>query len=185
MDSKVKGFMKSTAEIVAIVATTFLVFTYVVKPINIEGSSMKPTIFDKDLAMVDAIGLKQNGVKRFDIVIVESERLNSNLIKRVIGLPGETIEFKNDQLYVNGNYTPEPFLDQTFMETSKLETNKDYFTSDFKITLMDDEYFVMGDNRLHSEDSRALGPFKRDDFMGKNGFVIFPFNHFGWLNNVD
>ena len=75
----------------------------------------------------------------------------------------------------------EPFLDKEFMELSKQESKKTLFTNDFRITLLDNEYFVMGDNRLHSEDSRALGAFRVDEFVGKNGFVIFPFSHFGWI----
>lgn len=181
-NNKLKEVLKSIVELVVVAGVTFIIFTYVVKPISIEGISMKPTVFDKDLAIVDAIGLKQNGVERFDVVIVDSDRIADHLIKRVIGLPGETIEYKNDRLYVNGQYTPEPFLNEEFMETSKIEEEKDLFTADFKITLAEGEYFVMGDNRLHSEDSRALGSFQIDEFVGKNGFVIFPFSHFGWIN---
>lgn len=179
--SRVKEVVKSVVELALVASATFVIFTYIVKPISIEGSSMKPTVIDKDLAVVDAIGLQQNGVKRFDVVIVDSDRLQDHLIKRVIGLPGETIEYKDDKLYVNDVYVEEPFLDKTFMEASKMESKKDLFTNNFRITLLDGEYFVMGDNRLHSEDSRALGAFRLDEFVGKNGFVIFPFSHFGWI----
>ena len=58
-----------------------------------------------------------------------------------------------------------------------------YFTQDYKITLGQNEYFVVGDNRLNSKDSRVLGPFGIEDFLGKNGFVIYPFDNFGWINN--
>lgn len=181
-ENKLKEAVKTIVELALVAAVTFVIFTYIVKPIRIEGSSMRPTVSDKDLAIVDAIGLKQNGVQRFDVVIIDSDRLQDRLIKRVIGLPGDTIEYKEDKLYVNGVYTPEPFLDAEFMEQSKKESKKDQFTADFTVTLLDNEYFVMGDNRLHSEDSRALGAFKLEEFVGKNGYVIFPFNHFGWLN---
>lgn len=181
-ENKLKEGIKTVTELGLVALTTFVVFTYIVKPISIKGSSMRPTVSDKDLAIVDNIGLKQNGVERFDIVIVDSKRLSDHLIKRVIGLPGEVIEYKEDKLYVNGVYTPEPFLDATFMEEKKQEIQKQFFTSDFRVTLKDNEYFVMGDNRLHSEDSRALGAFHLEEFVGKNGFVIFPFNHFGWMN---
>lgn len=181
--SRLKEALKNVIELVLVAVVTFIIFTYIVKPISIEGSSMKPTVFDKDLAIVDAFGLKQNGVERFDVVIVDSNRLQDHLIKRVIGLPGETVEYKDDKLYINGVYTPEPFLDEAFMEKSKVEAKKDSFTGDFKVTLMNGEYFVMGDNRLHSEDSRSLGAFTINEFVGKNGFVIFPFNHFGWINH--
>jgi signal peptidase I, bacterial type len=179
--SRLKEAVINAAELVFVAGITFVIFTYIVKPISIDGSSMRPTVADKDLAIVDTIGLKSNGVERFDVVIVDSDRLQDHLIKRVIGLPGETIEYKNDKLYVNEQYVAEPFLDKEFMELSKQESKKTLFTNDFRITLLDNEYFVMGDNRLHSEDSRALGAFRVDEFVGKNGFVIFPFSHFGWI----
>ncbi len=107
--SRLKEAVINAAELVFVAGITFVIFTYIVKPISIDGSSMRPTVADKDLAIVDTIGLKSNGVERFDVVIVDSDRLQDHLIKRVIGLPGETIEYKNDKLYVNEQYVAEPF----------------------------------------------------------------------------
>lgn len=183
MKENTKEILKNILELVLVAVVTYVVFTYVVKPVRIEGSSMMNTVADKDMALMDAIGLSQNGVERFDVVIVDCEALNETLIKRVIGLPGETIEYKNDRLYVNGEYVKEDFLDPEFMEASKDTYNSLYFTHDFSVTLGQGEYFIMGDNRLNSKDSRVLGAFSLDDFLGKNGFVIFPFDHFGWINN--
>lgn len=183
MNEKMKETLKNIIELVIVAAVTYVVFTYVVKPVRIEGTSMMNTVANKDMALMDAIGLSQNGVERFDVVIVNCESLNESLIKRVIGLPGETIEYKNDRLYVDGKYVAEPFLDKEFMEESKEIYNSLLFTHDFQITLGADEYFVVGDNRLNSKDSRALGAFHLEDFIGKNGFVIYPFDHFGWINH--
>lgn len=180
--SKMQEALINIAELVFVAGITFLVFTYIVNPVKIEGSSMAPTVHDKDLAIVNVLGVKQEGVSRFDVVIVSSDRVSEKLIKRVIGLPGETIEYKNDKLYVNGKYIEEPFLDKSFMETSKQEMNSDLFTDDFRVVLRQDEYFVLGDNRLRSADSRAYGAFKLNEFSGKNGVVIFPFDAFGWIN---
>lgn len=181
MDKKMKSLLTFVLEMFVMAAATFAIFTYVVKPIHIQGSSMKPTVYNNDLAVVNVLGLKMNGVQRFDVVIVNSNRISDHLIKRVIGLPGETVEYKDDVLYIDGQRVDEPFLDQDFMSQSIAEAHTTNFTYDFSYTLQDDEYFVMGDNRLHSEDSRGLGPFHIDEFLGKNGFTIFPFNHFGWI----
>ncbi len=182
MSATAKEWIKNIGELVLVAILTYLIFTYIVKPVSIEGHSMMPSINDADLAIVDTIGLRQNGVKRFDVVIIDCDRLQERLIKRVIGLPNETIEYKNDRLYVDGRYIAEPFLDKQYMKDTIAESGLTRFTSDFKITLKDNEYFVMGDNRPHSEDSRAVGTFGREDFIGKNGFIIFPFSHFGYLN---
>ena len=97
------------------------------------------------------------------------------LIKRVIGLPGETVEYRNNQLYINGEPVEEPFLDASYTSTYP-----GTFTSDFKTEkLGEDEYFCMGDNRPHSSDSRYYGAFHKSDIVSKGVFVIYPFKAFG------
>lgn len=182
MNSKVKEFLKGAIEMALVVVVTYVVFTYIIKPAKIQGSSMMSTLRNNDMILVDVIGLKQNGVDRFDVVIVESPRLSEAIIKRVIGLPNETIEYKQDQLYVNGVLIKENFLDKNFIKESKENYNVPYFTNDFKITLGEGEYFVLGDNRLNSKDSRVFGTFKLNEFTGKNGYVIYPLDNFGWIN---
>jgi len=183
MNEKTKEIVKNIIELILVAVVTYVVFTYVVKPIRVEGTSMMNTVSDQDMALMDAIGVTQNGVERFDVVIVDCNSLNETLIKRVIGLPGETIEYKNDKLYVNGVYVKEAYFDKEYIEASKKTYNSLLFTHDFTVTLGQDEYFVLGDNRLNSKDSRVLGPFHLEDFLGKNGFVIYPFHHFGWINH--
>ncbi len=183
MNKKLKEFLKGTAELIVVAVVTYILFTCVVRPVRIIGSSMMNTVADQDMALMDSIGLKQNGVERFDVVVVNCEALNEVIIKRVIGLPGETIEYRNDRLYVNGVYVKETFFDKDFVEDSKEMYQSKQFTHNFSVQLKDGEYFVMGDNRLNSKDSRMLGAFKLEDFMGKNGFVIYPFDHFGWIND--
>lgn len=181
MNKKTKSVLIYIGELAVMAAATFAIFTYVVKPVHIEGQSMSPTVHDDDLALVNVVGLKTEGVKRFDVVIIDSDRLSEHLIKRVIGLPNETITYQDDVLYIDGEVVDEDFLDPDFVEKSKEETGAALFTNNFTYTLGEDEYFVMGDNRLRSEDSRALGPFTIDEFVGKNGLAIYPFDHFGWI----
>ena len=92
--------------------------------------------------------------------------MNEKLIKRVIGLPGETVEYKDGKLYIDGKVMKDEYSKST--------------TNDFdKVTLGKDEYFVLGDNRAVSIDSRRLGPINKKDILGKARLVIFPFNRFG------
>lgn len=143
---------------------------------------MENTLHDEDIALINAIGVKEENIQRFDVVVIYSDVLDEKIIKRVIGLPGETIEFKNDVLYVNGKEIKQDFLDEQFVKESKLNYNANYFTEDFKVKVGQGEFFVMGDNRLRSTDSRVLGTFKIDDIIGSKGAVIFPFSDIQWLN---
>ncbi|MCD8028261.1 MAG: signal peptidase I [Erysipelotrichaceae bacterium] len=179
---KFKQTFFSLLELVIIVAITICVFKFVAIPIKIDGSSMGNTLHDGDIALINAVGVNENNIERFDVVVAYSDELDEKIIKRVIGLPGETIAFKNDVLYVNGEIVVQDFLDQDFVEESKITYNVDNFTEDFEVTLGDDEYFLMGDNRLRSTDSRVLEPFFIDDIIGYKGLVIYPFNHIQWLD---
>lgn len=181
MKDKKKWFY-SIVEMIVLVAVTICIFKFVVIPVRIDGSSMENTLHDGSIALINAIGIKEDNIERFDIVVVYSEQLQEKIIKRVIGLPGETIEFKNDVLYVNGEEVAQDFLDERFIDQSKNTYNAMQFTNDFQVVIDEDEYFVMGDNRLRSTDSRELGTFTIDDMIGTKGLVIYPFSEIKWLD---
>ena len=109
------------------------------------------------------------GINRFDICVlnVENSDETKKIVKRVIGMPNETIEYKGNKLFINGEYYDEPFL-------------SDAITEDFKVTLGDDEYYCLGDNRTISKDSRYYGAFKSKDFKATHVFVISPLKEFGF-----
>ncbi len=177
-----KKYLYPVIEMVLLVVVTICIFRYVVIPVRIDGISMENTLHDDTVALINAIGVKKENIKRFDIVVVNSEELNEKIIKRVIGLPGETVEFKDDVLYIDGVEVKQTFLDEEFVEESKTIYNTKLFTEDFKVTVGEGEYFVMGDNRLRSTDSRELGCFTIDDIVGDNGIVIYPFSDMHWFN---
>ena len=114
---------------------------------------------------------------RFDIVDVRSSALKEDVIKRVIGLPGEEISYKNDRLYINGQFVEEPFLKLPFMKKEQIQYDLTQYTKDFRIKLRHDEYFVLGDNRPMSYDSRYFGPVHIEDIRAKNGYIIYPIQH--------
>ncbi|MCD7949047.1 MAG: signal peptidase I [Erysipelotrichaceae bacterium] len=179
---KNKQVLFSIVEFVIVVAITIGIFKFVAIPIRIDGSSMENTLHDNDIALINAIGVNENNIERFDIVVAYSNQLDEKIIKRVIGLPGETIKFENDVLYVNGEIVVQDFLDSDFVEESKITYNVDQFTEDFEVTLGEGEYFLMGDNRLRSTDSRVLGAFTIDDIIGFKGLVIYPFDSIQWID---
>lgn len=177
-----KKYLFSAIEMVLVVLITVCIFKFVVIPVRIDGSSMENTLHDQNIALINAIGVKEENIQRFDVVVIYSDVLDEKIIKRVIGLPGDTVEFKNDVLYINGVETAQDFLDKEFVEQSKITYNAQNFTEDFKVTVEKGNYFVMGDNRLRSTDSRDLGTFTINEIIGSKGVVIFPFSDIQWLD---
>lgn len=160
----------------------FILTHYVAKPIRVEGSSMYPTLQDGQLGITNVFAVKFQNVSRFDVVIVYNEERGEHWVKRVIGVPGDTVESKDDVLKINGKVIDQFFLNQTYVKDMQKEGK---FTSDFgPVTLKEDEYWLMGDNRIRSEDSRIHGPFKESELVGKDVLVFFPFNEFQYVHNT-
>ncbi len=154
--------LKELMPYIIIVVVVLLVRSFIVTPGLVNGSSMEPTLYNNELVLINKIGLNK-GIDRYDIVVVKYE--NSTIIKRVIGLPYETVEYINDTLYIDGE---------------EVGTKVDFeYTKDFKLTAGKNEYIVLGDNRNISKDSRIIGPVKERDIIGKVDLVLFPFSKFG------
>ena len=160
---KFKKIVKEWLPYVVIIILVLVVKYNIVAPIRVNGKSMNNTLKEGDIMILDIIGYRTSRLKRFDIVVVDNGK--DYLIKRVIGLPGEEIEYKDNKLYVNGK-----------------EVNDKYGngkTSDFKVKVGKNKYFVLGDNRTNSLDSRYYGSFNKKKILGKTNFTVFPFNRFG------
>ena len=130
---------------------------------------MNPTIHNNALVLINRIAYQNFNPKRGDIIEFNLVQVSdNNLIKRVIGIPGDTIEWKDYHIYLNGKELIEPHQFDSFTKTYK-QTNE--FPS---VTLKEDEYFVMGDNRMVSYDARHFDPIKREDILGKVYFIYNP-----------
>lgn len=158
---------KEAVTYLLIILFIILVRTYVVTPVRVSGSSMANTLKNGEILLLNKFEYRFSDIKRFDIVVVKSHK--ERIIKRVIGLPGETLKYENGILYINDKMIEENYLD---------EVTKD-FTYEGKIP--DECYFVMGDNRDDSLDSRYFGCFPKKDILGHASFVLFPFAKFGKL----
>ena len=155
--SKKKPFYKRWSfRIVAVIILIVLIFNYFFTVVVINGSSMEPNFHDGNII----IAHRHYDIWRFDVVTIASKAAGKVLVKRVIGLPNETIEYKEGNLFVNGEYKPDTY--------SMGETK------DFKITLGTDEYFCMGDNRENSADSREYGTFTSDEIFAKLDYKVNP-----------
>ncbi len=155
-------YIKSLLPYVIIIILVVIVRSYIMTPVKVNGSSMYPTLDGGEIMLLNKLGK----VDRFDIVVLKMEDKKDNLIKRVIGLPGESVEIRLGAIYINDK---------------KLEDEFGYgVTYDVgKVTLKKDEYFILGDNRSISLDSRAFGPVKKEEIKGTTNFVMYPFKKFG------
>ena len=156
---------KAILSYIIIIVVVLLIKTYIATPVKVNGNSMNNTLKDNDIMILDKITYRFQKIERFDIVVLKNG--DDYLIKRVIGLPGETVEYKNNKLYINGKNVDEKFIHE----------KTDDFVMNEKIP--DDCYFVVGDNRPISKDSRYIGVINKKDILGKTSLVIFPFSRFG------
>lgn len=160
------------------VAIVLLLERFVFVPTVVQGVSMMPTLQDGNRLIVSKLG----EIKRFDEIVFRAPDAPKNYVKRVIGLPGDTIVLKEDQLYINGMLTPEPYLDNS---KKKLAVG-DYLNDDFTLEMLTGELrvpkghlFVMGDNRPRSHDSREFGFIKTSSVIGQVEVRIWPLNKIG------
>lgn len=162
--NKSKKVILEILSYIAILVVVILIKVYVVSPIRVNGSSMYKTLHDKDIMLLNEFTYYFNDIERLDIVVVKEH--GELLIKRVIGLPGETIECKDGIVYINDKKLTETYTNSATDDFEKVIMNKN-------------EYFVMGDNREVSLDSRTYGTYNKKDIRGKASFTIYPFNRFG------
>lgn len=185
--SKQKNLKKEILSYGIILLTCFSIVTifttFFWKPVKIDGSSMYPTLENAEIGLTSVFDVQSQGIQRFDIVIIYRPDSNEYWVKRVIGLPYEKIKVSNDQLYINGERIQEFFLDTDYVKS--IRAKGEIFTSGFdEVTLGEDEYFIMGDNRIVSLDSRKkeVGPIKKEHIIGKNIFILYPFSDLKMVN---
>ncbi len=162
-NSKFRHFLKEYFSYILAIVLVLLFKKFIVSPIKVNGESMMKTLHDGDIMILNIVGYHFSDIKRFDIVVVDEGE--EYLIKRVIGLPGEEVEYKDNQLFVNGKKVKDSF------------GNGD--TENFKVKVPKNKYFVLGDNRTNSLDSRYFGAFSKKKILGKTSLTLFPFSRFG------
>ena len=163
--------------ILVIIVISYLVITFVGQRTQVSGSSMETTLSDGDQLIVDKISYRFRDPNRYDIVVFPYQyEKNTYYIKRIIGLPGETVQIVDGYVYIDGQKLDEHYGNEV-MENPGLAADP--------VVLGDDEYFVLGDNRNNSQDSRAanVGVIHRDDLLGRAWIRIWPFNKFGVIKH--
>ncbi|MDD5888583.1 MAG: signal peptidase I [bacterium] len=167
MEKKKSGIIMEYIPYIIVIVIAVVIKFFVVTPIRVNGESMMNTLHDGDIMVLNEISYKFSSIKRFDIVVIKHD--DEYLIKRVIGLPGEEIEYIDGKLYVDGEEIEETF-------------NHEITADVLKIKVPDNEYYVLGDNRINSTDSRVIGTIPIKNIKGTTSLTIFPFSRFGRKN---
>lgn len=165
------SFLKELATFAFIAVCIIYPFRkYVAEPYVVSGASMSPTFETGHYLIIDKISYTFNAPNRYDVIVMKfPEDTSRDFIKRIIGLPGETVQIKDGVVTIINAANPTGFkLDQSFVAYPKLDNST--------ITLSLNEYFVMGDNRAGSYDSRAWGPLPKSDIIGKPLLRLYPIN---------
>jgi signal peptidase I len=175
MAKKKNELWEWTKALVIAVVLAFIIRTFLFAPIVVDGLSMMPTLHNQDRMIVSKFSYKIGDPERFDIIVFHAPE-GKDYIKRIIGLPGDEIEYRDDTLYVNGKAFKEPYLDE--YKKSVIDGPwTEPFTLEEKIgrrTVPEGELFVMGDNRRYSKDSRHIGTVPMEKVLGKTSILYWP-----------
>lgn len=167
------AFLASVLEVVKTVAIVFalafIIRYFLIQPFIVDGLSMEPNFHNRQFILIDKASYRLHQPSRGDVIVFRNPRDTSiYFIKRVIGLPGETVEIKDGQVFINGSVLPEPYLPsdrKTYTENKESQTTK--------VTLDSGHYFVMGDNREESSDSREWGPLSNANIVGRHMVTVY------------
>lgn len=195
-----KRFIKEWGVFILFLTVFFLTHWLVWFTVTVDGHSMDPTLADREKLLV----VKTAKIDRFDIVVADEVEngTRKQIVKRVVGMPGDTITYKNDKLYVNDKETKEAYLTDYKKRYQKDKLQKTYsynpyfqslaqasdaFTQDssgkttFSVKVPKDQYYLLGDDRIVSKDSRSVGSFKKDTIVGEVKFRYWPVTEIGTL----
>ena len=163
---KFKSIVKEYGIYVLVIVVVLIIKTYIASPIVVNGDSMYSTLHDGDVMILNKTAYAFSDIKRFDIVVIKHN--GKHIIKRIIGLPGDTIKSEDNVLYINDRSYVEDYLDNGTV------------TDDFEVDkIKKGYYFVLGDNREVSMDSREIGLISEDDIEGHASITLYPFSRFG------
>ena len=169
------SLLREVFEVVVLAVILYFGISFAVQAVHVEGLSMYATLDDNDYLIANKIDYRLHAPQRGDIIILRPPSDNSkDFIKRVIALPGEKLLIRDSVVYINGHRLDEPYLPEAWTAINNWPTDG----TDGRV-MKSNEYFVMGDNRNRSQDSRIFGPIGRDRIDGRAWFRIWPLDHFG------
>ena len=165
-----------TRDLLIAIGLALVIIVFLYQPVKVEGTSMAPLLSDQERIFINKFVYRFEPIQRRDVVVFWYPLDHSkSFIKRVIGLPGESVEIRQGIVYVNGHAIDEPYVPAQYEDMS-----------DFgPIRVPKDNYFVMGDHRISSNDSRVFGPVASKFIYGRAVFAYWPVDHFGSLSTTE
>lgn len=171
--SRASGLGLWLRDVLISVAASVLIIMFLYQPVRVEGTSMLPRLEDRDRLFINKFVYHFESIHRGDVVVFHYPRdPEKSYIKRVIALPGDHLRIDRGEVYLNGRRLPEPYVPEEYRDTKSLADT----------VILEDEYFMMGDHRSISSDSREFGPVDRDLIYGKAVFVYWPTKDAGVVN---
>ena len=168
-NNKLIEFIKEFSIYALIIIVVLLIRAFIVTPVRVDGDSMNNNLMDGEILLLKKY---DKTFERFEVIVFKYK--DERLVKRIIGLPGENVRYENNKLYINNHLIEEEMIDKKTYDFSLSELG-------FEV-IPDGYYFVLGDNRTNSTDSRIIGLISEEDILGTTNFIIFPFNKFGSIN---
>jgi signal peptidase I len=171
--------------IVLALSVFVLIYLFVAQPNEVKGNSMYPNFLDKEYLLTDKLSYQFGDPKRGDVVIFKapaSEACSAEgceYIKRVIGIPGDSVMIQSGEVYLNGE-----LLDQSFLPDGIITEIEEYMEEGIEVIVPEGQYLCFGDNRPNSKDGRSFGPITRDSIVGKAFFKYWPINSIGLVPKV-
>jgi len=165
-----------TRDLLIAIGLALVIIVFLYQPVKVEGTSMAPLLSDQERIFINKFVYRFEPIQRGDVVVFWYPLDHSkSFIKRVVGLPGEAVEIRQGTVYVNGKIVPEPYVPPQYEDLS-----------DFgPLRVPKDNYFVMGDHRISSNDSRVFGPVASRFIYGRAVFAYWPVDHFGSLSTTE
>jgi signal peptidase I len=157
-------------DVLVSVAASFMIITFLYQPVRVEGTSMQPELRDQDRLFINKFAYRFENISRGDVVVFHYPRdPEKSYIKRVIALPGDSLRIDDGRVYVNGKRVEEPYVPWRYRDGRSMP----------EIVIPQGDYFVMGDHRSISSDSRDFGPVDRQLIYGKAAFIYWPADNMG------
>jgi signal peptidase I len=165
-----------TRDLLIAIGLALVIIVFLYQPVKVEGTSMAPLLSDQERIFINKFVYRFEPIQRGDVVVFWYPKDPSkSFIKRVVGLPGETVEIRQGRVYVNGKLVPEPYVPPQYEDLSDFA----------RVSVASDSYFVMGDHRISSNDSRVFGPVASKFIYGRAVFAYWPVEHFGSLDSAE